>query len=147
MLQLHKVLIGLILVGMTVVGVMGFVSSGIEEYAPADYNPDKFDSFNKLEDLSNDINNFRQQESNTTVNKLSESIGLDIIGDFFTNMYQAAKVFRGSTDLMYDMVDESVDTLPVGNYKNVLKTGFSLMIIVIVFVGIFLHFVTKSERT
>lgn len=152
MIQLHKFLIGLVFVGIIVAGMMSFISSGVTTYAPDDYNNETFESFNKLSELSAQMEEFKGEEKNTTISSTNFFDELtqpfDIVGNFFTGMYQSAKVFMASTDLMTTMIDESVTAVPVGDgFGKVLKTGFSLIVLIIVFVGIFLAFVTKSERT
>lgn len=152
MIQLHKFLIGLVFVGITVAGMMTFISSGVEVYDPDDFSNRTLENFNKLTELSTQMESFKGEESNTTISSTNFFDELtqpfDIVGNFFTGMYQSAKVFMASTDLMSSMIDESVTVLPVGDgFSKILKTGFSLIVLIIIFVGIFLAFVTKSERT
>ncbi len=144
MLQLHKLLIGIVLIGMISSGLILFLNSGVQEYNPASYDDTSFESFDKLQNLTEDMDTFRAEEDGVT----TDTNILDILGSFFTNMYQSAKVFRGSVDVMGSMVDESIDKVPsAGSYSTVLKSGFNLMIAITIFIGIFLAFVTKSERT
>jgi len=155
MAQLHKFLIGLVFVGMIVAGITIFMSSGMDAYSPSqtDMSYTQFNtSFNKLQNLSTEMAEFKGKEQNTTVssNVFFETITqpFDVVGRFFTGIYQSAKVFIASTDLVTSMIDDSVNTLPVGStFSGVLKTGFSLIVLIFIFVGIFLAFVTKSERT
>ena len=155
MAQLHKFLIGLVFVGMIVAGITIFMSSGMKAYTPSetDMSYTQFNvSFNKLQNLSTQMETFKGEEQNTSVttNTFFETVTqpFDIVGRFFTGMYQSAKVFMASTDLVSSMIDDSVNTLPVGNaFSGVLKTGLSLIVLIFIFVGIFLAFVTKSERT
>lgn len=143
MLQLHKILIGLVLVGMIATGFVLFLNEGVQSYNSSTYDNSSLQSFNMLDNLSEDIDQFNEKEEGIA----TEDSILDILGSFFTNMYQSAKVFKSSVDVMDNMVDSSLETVPTGTYGSVLKTGLGLIAMIAIFVGIFLAFVTKSERT
>jgi|SRR6056297_1340142 len=144
MLQLHKIIIGMVLVGVIMTGMMLFISSGQDYYTMNDYDNEMFSSFDQLTELQDDIQGFDTEETDVK----GDSGLTDILGNFFTNMYTSAKVFKGSTDVLTSMSDEGLSELPVGStYSSMLKTALNLIFITIISVGIFLAFVTKSERT
>ena len=144
MLQLHKILISFIVVGVIMTGMMLFISSGSEYYSTNDYDNDSFSSFNQLTELQNMTQGFESEETDVNAD---EGL-LDVLGSFFTKMYQSAKVFKGSANVMTGAADDGIDKLPVGStFSTLLKTAVSLIFIIIISVGIFLAFVTKSERT
>jgi|GEM_PF-3226457 len=144
MLQLHKIIIGMVLVGVIMTGMMLFISSGQDYYTMNDYDNETFSSFDQLTELQDDIQGFDTEETDVK----GDSGLTDILGNFFTNMYTSAKVFKGSTDVLTSMSDEGLSELPVGStYSSMLKTALNLIFITIISVGIFLAFVTKSERT
>jgi len=144
MLQLHKILIGMVLVGVIMTGMMLFISGGQDYYSMTDYDNDTFSAFNQLNELQDDIETFDSDESSVK----SDSSLLDILGNFFTTMYTSAKVFKGSVDVMGAMADDGIDQLPVTSaYSTMLKTALFLIFGIVISVGIFLAFVTKSERT
>jgi hypothetical protein len=142
-MQLHKILIGLVIVGFFAVGIASFYSVGSVTYGEGNASSLSINSsFNKMNDLNTQIEDFKDKETVQTDSSIS-----DILGSFFTNMYQSAKVLRGSVSVMGEMTDATVEQLPAGSNSDTLKTAVSLIVIIIIFVGIFLHFVTKSERT
>jgi len=144
MLQLHKIIIGMVLVGVIMTGMMLFISGGQDYYTMNDYDNEMFSSFDQLTELQDDIQGFDTEETDVK----GDSGLTDILGNFFTNMYTSAKVFKGSTDVLTSMSDEGLSELPVGStYSSMLKTALNLIFITIISVGIFLAFVTKSERT
>ncbi len=143
-IQLHKILVGFVMVAVIMTGMMLFISSGTDNYSMEDYDNKTFSSFNKLEQLRNQTKQF--DEDGDDVN--SDNSLLDILGNFFTNMYTSAKIFKGSADIMTDMGDQGIDKLGVdGAFSVILKAALSLVFMIILSVGIFLAFVTKSERT
>ena len=143
MITLHKFLITLIVVSFVVFGITGFMSQTAVIYGLDSNNFTQMNSsFNKMNELNNQVTAFKNNESVKTDSSIS-----DILGAFFTNMYQSAKILRGSVDVAGDMVDSAVDELPIGSTGTYLKTSLWAILIVFMFVGIFLAFVTKSERT
>jgi hypothetical protein len=141
-MQLHSILIGLIIVGFFAVGVASFYSLGSVEYN-TNVDDITFNStFNKMNELNSNIQSFDNSsnvETNTGI--------ADILGSFFTSMYQSARTLKNSMSVMDDMTDAGLEELPVGSNAGTLKTAIGAIIIVLISVGIFLHFVTKSERT
>ena len=143
MIQLHKILIGLVIVGFFAVSIATFYSVGSSTYGEGNASSLAINSsFNKMNDLNTQLENFKEKETTQTDSSLA-----DVLGSFFTNMYQSAKVLRGSVGVVGEMTDATIEQLPSGSNKESLKTAISLIVIIVIFVGIFLHFVTKSERT
>ena len=143
MVQLHKILIGIIVVGLISSGLVMFISSGVNTYAPSGYSESDLASFNKMSELNDQMKTF-EDESNEVSSK--EGV-LDILGSYFTNMYQAAKTLKSSNDVLSSMINDGVDKLPLGGFGVILKTGLVSIVMITIFVGIFLAFITKSERT
>lgn len=143
MLQLHKILIGLVIVGFFAVAITTFLSSGAVTYGKSTENTTMFnETFNKMTDLNTQIESFKEQESQEVDSSIS-----DIVGGFFSNMYQSAKVLRGSVEVVGDMTDSTMDVLPAGSNASYLKTATVMIMTIVIFIGIFLAFVTGSERT
>jgi hypothetical protein len=142
MIQLHKILIGIVLVGLISAGMMLFLNEGVTSYSVTGYNNTSMQSFIQLDELSTQVEQFNDEDEGV------EDTGvLDILGSFFTNMYQSAKIFKNSADVVGTMVDESVTVVDMGGYSGYLKKALGLMVMIVIFVAIFLAFVTKSERT
>ena len=142
-MQLNRIFVGLIIVGFLAVGIASFLSIGATTYNINESQSIEFNNtFNKMNELSSQIEQFKDDET-----KKTDSTVFDVLGSFFTNMYQSAKVLRNSVGVMSDMADGTIEQLPTGTNSGVLKSAIGLIVIVIIFIGIFLHFVTKSERT
>jgi hypothetical protein len=135
---------GFVLVGVIMSGMMIFIAGGETYYSMNDYDNDTFSSFDKLIELDKQVKTF--DDKGDDVN--SDSSLLDVLGNFFTNMFTASKTFKASADVMTDFVDDGVGKLPIGDtFSATLKSGLVLIFMIILSVGIFLAFVTKSERT
>lgn len=141
-MQLHSILIGLIIVGFFAVGVASFYSLGSVEYNTNIDDLTFNSTFNKMNELNTNIQSFDNSSNVETDTGIS-----DILGSFFTGMYQSARTLKNSISVMDDMTDAGLEELPVGSNAGTLKTAIGAIIIVLISVGIFLHFVTKSERT
>lgn len=144
MLQLHKILINMVLVGVIMTGMTLFMLGGSSYYSTTDYDNSSFTGFDRLDNLENLTREFDSDDADA----VNEDGLLDILGNFFTKMYASAKVFKESSNLLYDMTDDGVSQLPVGNtFSRMLKVALNIIFIILISVGIFLAFVTKSERT
>lgn len=144
MIQLHKYLFGLVIVGLIAAGIAAFMSSGSSTYTPGDYNSSEIESFQKMEELNVHLNNTRSGLSEVG----TESGVTDILGSFFTNAYQTALTLTKSFDLADTMVSEGVEQVPLeNNYGRAVKIALSSLLIIVVFIAIFLAFITKSNRT
>jgi len=146
-LNLHKILIGIMLVGIIVSGLIVFLNDGTTRYVVADYNESNLESFNSItnEDISitpliEDYNN----NSDPSVNK--DNIG-DILGGFFTSIYTSAKVLGQSGEIVGQMAnDASGQSSILGSWGKTFFSGLKIIVIILISVGIFLAFVVKSER-
>ena len=128
MLQLHKILISMVIVGVIMSGIMIFISSGSSYYTMNDYDNETFSGFDQLEALQNQTEGFDSQDKDY----VSEDGLLDILGNFFTKMYQSAKIFRGSSDVMTSMADDGLEKLPVGDtFSAMLKSAIAVIFIII----------------
>jgi len=140
--QLHKILVGLVLIGLIVAGISIFMSNSVATYGVLDYDEDNLQTFNLVQNISNDVVAF---DGNST------SVGTegsnDILGSFFSNAYTGATVLKNSISLSQRMVNDAADNLPLGAYGYTVKLAIGTIIIIIISVGIFLHFITKSNRT
>lgn len=142
-LQLHKVLWGIILVGLAISGIIVFLSSGVDRYGVSDYDNESLETFNAMSELSGYV-----EEYDETTDEVDPESTADILGSFFTSAYKSAKTLKKSGDVLVTMADEGVDNANIlGGWGSSLKTGLIALILIGLTVGIFLHFITKSERT
>jgi len=143
-MELHKILIGIVLIGVIITGIATFMSEGMTTYSQnASAWEDINEDFNKIEDINDQVNQYESSQPDT---EGSDGI-LDVLGSFFTKTYQAARVLKTSVTSSYSMADSAIDNLPADSGVNYLKLALNTIILIVISVGIFLHFVTKSERT
>jgi len=142
-MKLHKILFGIIILGMIVSGLIIFLSQGTEIYPRSDFNETQLESYNSMEELNVQLEEYKDNEGNVGAGDSS-----DILGSFFTSAYQSARIFKGSTTVLGNMVEDGTkQTGILGSYGQLIKTGLISLIGLAFLVGIFLHFITKSERT
>lgn len=141
-MQLTNILVGLIIVGFFAVGIASFYSGGAVEYSKNVDDLTFNSTFNKMNELNSNIQTFENTSNVETDSGIS-----DILGSFFTDMYQSARILKNSGSVVSDMSDSAMEVLPEGTNKETLKVAVGAILLVLISVGIFLHFVTKSERT
>ena len=141
MVRLSRVLYGLVFVGLIVSGLIVFISDGVVQYAPADYNETQLETFNKMTELNNNLESFEQ--TNSSVDSDSNN---DVLGSLFTNAYQSAQILKNSGSILTSMINDGVDALPLGGFGSVLKTSLGTLILIAISVALFLGFIIKSGR-
>jgi len=142
-MKLHQILFGIVLLGMVTSGLIIFISQGTGVYPRSDYNETQLESYNSMSELNNQLEAYKDSEGNVGAGDSS-----DILGSFFTSAYQSARIFKQSTNVLGNMVEDGTkQTGILGAYGNLIKMGLVSLIGLAFLVGIFLHFITKSERT
>lgn len=142
-MKLHQILIGIVLTSLMVAGFVVFIGNVNSNYAPSSYNSSELDSFNKMSDVNLMVEQFNGND--TQVNPEGTE---DILGGIFASSYRSAQTLKGSASTMVSMVDDGVDNLPLsGGFGGNLKLALGSVIMIVITIAIFLHFITKSERT
>ena len=139
--RLSYILLGVILTGLIISGFTVWLSEGVTTYSPSDYNESQISAFNKMEELTVKLNRTR-----TEISELDGNNPLDVIGNFFTSGYQTIVVYISSIDIVGSLIGEGIKNLPLGEYGSVLQTGLWLMLITLILIGVFMHFIIKSDR-
>jgi len=144
--RLSVIIISLLAIGLFSVGFMGFYGQGSVDYGITTYDNSTFDY---LEDISGDMSDSAISTKNETEG-LGSSIDSenDVFGSFFAQAWTALKTTGQSLDATQDLVSDSADKIPFMNSKFVisLKTFIISAAIIIIIIGIFLHFVKQSDR-
>lgn len=143
MVQISKILIGMVFVTLVVTGMVLFLAGGVSTYNPTGYNDS---SFNKITDSFSEINEITNETKDKIDEVKSDDNILDRIGVFFSGGYSAVKVVAKSYDTLGDMTDVAVDELPLGAYGSTIKLAVGVIILIVIFVMILLHFLIKSDR-
>jgi len=142
-MKLHEILIGFILVAAMVTGFVMFYSGGSEEYAVSSYNEEQFANItNGMEEIIN-----ISRDTNSALENISTSSGLtDILGGFVVSAYGAVRTAGASLGVFISAVDIVVKPLNLYEFGGVLKSALG-GILLIAFIAIFVHIITKSDRT
>lgn len=143
--RLTNMLIGVIFVGLLISGMAIFLTGAADTYG------------GDTDDINDNFTAVFVNESRSTTSKLETARGdltsvqedktlLDRLGSFFRSGYDSAKALINSVDSLTRLINKSVQQIPfLGAFGTTLATSLSIMVLIII-VGIFLHFLIKSER-
>jgi len=142
-MKLHQIMIGLVLIGMLASGLTIFISDAGSYYAPGDFDEENMQTYDSMSNLSYMMEGY--EENSSKVNPESTD---DLLGSLFTSSYQSAQTLKQSSGVMKNMVDDSIGNNELlGGFAPILRNGLIIIIGIAISVGIFLHFITKSNRT
>lgn len=143
-MKLHNILIGIIIIGLIITGITIFISDSATHYKSESFNESEL----KMYDGMNEINSIMEEYSEEEGFVDPDSSIIDKLGSLFASSYQSARILKKSTGVMKDMTEDSVGNNEIlGGYGRVLANGIITIIGIVILVGIFLHIVTKSDRT
>lgn len=139
--QLSTFLISIIVVGALVGAYLLIVANGVSEYSTPNYDNTSGlynGSFNKYEEI-NEISQQIQEKSN-----ISSSNGLaDIIGNIFNQGYQSIRLAGASFTAFTSMIGSATESLPLGSVGFLFKNMLIVIVLIIVFIGIFMALILK----
>ena len=142
-MQLYKILIGIIFIGLLSFGIVSFFKEGSQTYNPSGFNETVFNSFQRIDNITTIVEDYDDNSGDVDSNSL-----IDKFSSLVTSALTSAKVMKNSADIVTDMANDGIDAISVtGGTGKVLKTAIGASVSVLIIVGIFLHFLTKSERT
>jgi hypothetical protein len=147
MVEMNKILTGILFTVIITLGVVLFYTDGIVVYSPVAtsnisiLNSSMNQRFNDLNVLSNTTATHLQSITNPT------SSLLDKVGAFFGSGYDSLKLVAGSFGILNDMVSTSADQLGAGgSFIRTVRVMLPIAILIIIFVGIVLQALIKSDR-
>lgn len=145
MTRLTNIITSVLLLGLIVSGI-GIYLGGLATTYGNEYDEDGFtqEFMNRSRSTSAII-----EEAEQKMLLVEEDSGvLDRLASFFRGGYDAAKgLFRAFTDVRF-IISHSLNKLPfLGGFGSILITTLTSIALVIVVVGILLHFLIKSDRT
>ena len=121
-------------------GIAALMSEMATNYNVGDYNNTKISVFNKLDEISQDTEDIKNK-----ANELQSRSGvLDVLGGFFESAYNTIKVATSSVSLFTEMSDETINNLDV-SHSNMLKTGIIVIVFTLIFLGIIVRAVIKTD--
>lgn len=141
-MQLNRILIGMVVLGLISTGLVIFISGAVDTYGVSDYDNSSLESFNQMTELSNQVEDFNEDSG-----KVDSDSNDDKLGSLFTSTYQSASVIKRSVNILTNMISEGIGNVTIlGGFGQPLKVGLSMIVLIAIFIGIFMHFITKSER-
>lgn len=143
-MELNKIYIGVLFGILAFAGVFSLLADGIDKYSvsvPADYN----DSYAKIRAELDDINATTGKMKDQLETIKTSSGVIDYLGFFFNSGYQALKTSGEITGSLFTFVDIGLESISPSD-GGFLKIIFYSSIIVLLFIGIIMHAIIKSDR-
>lgn len=142
-MKLHEILIGFVVMASIVAGLMMFLSGGTVAYPVADFNSSQYSIIEQGMQNITDIAN----ETSGSLSEIKGTSGFtDILGTFISSSYSSVKIAGKSIDVFANSMSTIIAPLNLGGFGNILIALIGT-ILILVFIGIFLHVITGSERT
>lgn len=145
-IKLTNILLSVILLGTIIGGISIFLVGSAAVYSGDITSFEDSNLTGAFLDESNKISN-QLATAQLDLQTVEEETGvIDRIGAFLRSGYTSVKSFISSITSVTRIISLSVNQIPfIGSFGTILITGLSLVMIAI-FIGIFAHFLIKSER-
>lgn len=143
-MELHKIMSGVMLMGVVITAIILFYGGGSQVYSVGDYDNS---SLAAMEEATDIVENVSQETKNDLQRLEGNPSATDILSAFFTSAYGSVKTAATSFKAFFKIIDSGIGELGLGSFGNTLVGVFSTLVIIAIFVGIILHIVTKSDRT
>ena len=142
--KLSNMLIAVLVLGLIITG-FGFFMNGLNvAYSVDDSVIDNFTSV--YTDAQNDTL-YRMQSISGNITQVEEGDFLDRLSSFFRAGYDTAIIAMGSFDDFGRLTNAGIRQIPfLGDYGTIITYNVIGIILIIVIVRIFLHFLIKSDR-
>lgn len=146
MVRLTNIIISVLVLALVVTGISTFMGGLATQYRSDDNLNETFvevfvNESSKTENLMDDAkSDMLTVEDDTGV--------LDRLASFFRGGYDAAKALFNSFSSITRLINHSIKEIPfLGSFGAVLTSTLTSIALVILLVGILLHFLIKSDRT
>lgn len=144
--QLTGIIIGVILLALMVTGIGIMTGDVVDKYSVTGYNNTSLET---IKNTYNDIDNITN-ETKAKIEELENKEGiLNTLDAFFTQGYSAIRITKRSVESIDTIISSAteVDNTPgLGTISSYLRNYFMTIVIVIVFIGLLLAFIIKSDR-
>lgn len=142
--KLTGFLIGIVLIGLFASVFGMYISSLADGYDDVSYNSEQLNNYSKaISVIKNDTEAIKES---TKVN--AKSSALDILGGYFSAAYKSVRISFNSFSLFDKMISDGIDdagSSTMGNVTGVFKTSITVILLILVFVGIFVAMMVKWE--
>lgn len=144
--RLSKIIIGILVVSIFSLGIMLFASTGANEYNAPGYTNSSLQEYYSIASEANDI----AEDTANTLDNTSAGTGseFDIFGGFFSRAWSSLKTTWSSITTLDKLTNQAVGDIPLVNnqFRNALQTFMFSVVLIIIVVGVFFHFIRSSNR-
>jgi hypothetical protein len=142
-MKLSGFIIGTMIAALAVT-IMTVWLGGVTSYYGADFNNTFMDNTaNRLHNLSSEGENIKTNIEGIT----QDESWLDKIGGFFSSGWGALKITFNSFTVFEEMSSDAFNQAEMGNAANYIKMTLMTIVIILLFVGIGLGIILKTNRT
>lgn len=144
--RLTKILISIVFIGVIALAFQNFLGAGVTEYGVSTVDNSTFQEFISG---GNDIENIVTNTTDTLDSAGASDSGLfDIVGAFFGGAWSALKTTSNSIETLNTLAITGVSNLPFINsaFAAQLILFITTAIIIVIVIGIFIHFFKPSNR-
>lgn len=146
MVRLTNIIISVLLLALVVTGMSNFLGGLSTQYRSDDNLNDTFTQVFVNESAKTEELMSEAEKQMLTVE--DDSGVLDRLASFFRGGYDAAKALFNSFSSITRIINHSIREIPfLGGFGSVLNSTLTSIALVILLVGILLHFLIKSDRT
>lgn len=130
---------GMLTVSLIFVVLGVFIAGAASQYRVQNYDNNSLDMYNKLDQLSQDINVTKDK----TLNIEQDDSVLDILGGFFTASFQALKTTKDTYEVADAMGNGALSQAELGQTTGAFKQYFTLVLLVFIVLGVFIAALMK----
>lgn len=144
--QLTQIIVGVVLLALMVTGIGIFIGDAVDKYSVTGYNNTSLENIKSTYDDIDNITN----ETKARIEELESNPGiLNTLDAFFTQGYSAIRITKRSVESFDTIITTSteLDNTPgLGTMSSFLRSYFMTIVIIIIFIGLLLAFIIKSDR-
>lgn len=137
-MKISSMMIGIVIVGLMLVAIGGFIMSANEKYS-FEYNNSELESFQKVKEIYNNTKAIQAK-----LNKTSNPGIVDKLGGFLGAGIDAGKTAMNSYDLAESLIRDGTNALPMSGEKEQLRLAISTILLILVVFAILL-FILKVK--
>ena len=137
MTKISGFIIALLFVGFFAGVFSLFIGGMSSEYDVSGYNATSFESFNKISELNNDIEDIQENLEKKTPNTPT-----DLVGAFFSNGYDALQISFRSFGIFNSMSNDALNMANVGPAGIMLKNVL-IAVVLISLLFVLIYAITK----
>lgn len=142
-MKLHEMMISGIFVTVVFIGFMIYYANGAVEY---EVNGQDYRNTTHINSSLHDITEKAERTKNA-MNAISGlPFGLDIVGGVLVGGYGAVQIAGESVEVLENVVGDATSYLPIGEFGDTVFIFAGSALLIIIFIAILAHFISKSER-